>query len=342
MKRFVSMVTGLVGLAALAVSGTAAAQESTLETVQDRGELVCGVNSGLPGFSQPDADGRWQGLDVEFCRAVAAAVLDDPEAVEFVPLTAKERFTALQSGEVDVLSRNTTWTLTRDASLGVNFAGTTYYDGQGFLVKKDLGVDSALELSGATVCVLAGTTTELNLADYFRDNDMEYNPLVLDKSEQTISAFNEGRCDVLTSDQSQLNALRTKLPEPDAAKVLPEVISKEPLGPAVRQGDDQWYDIIKWTLFTLLNAEELGVNSDNVDEMQDEDNPSIARLLGTSGDMGEKLGLADDFGTRIIKHVGNYAEIYKRNVGADSPLGLDRGVNALWTDGGLMYAPPIR
>jgi len=341
MKRIVSMVTGLLALAALTVSGTAAAQE-TLNTVKERGELICGVNNGLPGFSQPDAEGRWQGLDVDFCRAVAAAIFDDPNAVQFVPLTAKERFTALQSGEIDVLSRNTTWTLTRDSSLGVNFAGTTYYDGQGFLVKKALGVDSAKQLSGATVCVLAGTTTELNLADYFRENDMEYNPLVLDKSDQTISAFNAGRCDVLTSDQSQLNALRTKLPDPDAAKVLPEVISKEPLGPAVRQGDDQWYDIIKWTLFTLLNAEELGVNSGNVEEMKDANDPTIQRMLGSSGDMGDKLGLPADFGARIISHVGNYAEIYRRNVGADSPLGLERGVNALWTDGGLMYAPPIR
>ncbi len=262
--------------------------------------------------------------------------------MRFIPLTAKERFTALQSGEIDVLSRNTTWTLTRDASLGVNFAGTTYYDGQGFLIKKALGVDSAKQLSGATVCVLAGTTTELNLADYFRRNDMEYNPLVLENSDQTISAFNAGRCDVLTSDQSQLNALRIKLPDPSAAKVLPEVISKEPLGPAVRQGDDQWYDVIKWTLFTLINAEELGVNSDNVADMQDAENPTIQRMLGSSGDMGEKLGLPADFGTRIIEHVGNYGEIYRRNVGSDSPLELERGMNALWTDGGLMYAPPIR
>ncbi|HSH41784.1 MAG TPA: amino acid ABC transporter substrate-binding protein [Arenicellales bacterium] len=341
MRRILSMATGLLALAVLAVPGTAAAQ-ATLDTVKERGELICGVNSGLPGFSQPDADGRWQGLDVDFCRGVAAAIFDDPNAVQFVPLTAKERFTALQSGEIDVLSRNTTWTLTRDASLGVNFAGTTYYDGQGFLVKTDLGVDSAEQLGGATVCVLAGTTTELNLADYFRENDMEYNPLVLDKSDQTISAFNEGRCDVLTSDQSQLNALRTKLPDPSSAKVLPEVISKEPLGPAVRQGDDQWYDIIKWTLFTLLNAEELGVHSGNVEEMKQSDDPSIQRMLGTSGDMGEKLGLPADFGARIVSHVGNYAEIYRRNVGADSPLELERGVNALWTDGGLMYAPPIR
>lgn len=342
MKRLISVVSTLAAVAGLAVAGTAAAQDGTLDTVEERGQLICGVNNGLPGFSQPDADGRWQGLDVDFCRAVAAAIFDDPEKVQFVPLTAKERFTALQSGEIDVLSRNTTWTLTRDSSLGVNFAGTSYYDGQGFLVKNELGVDSAEQLSGATVCVLAGTTTELNLADYFRKNGMDYNPLVLDKSDQTISAFNAGRCDVLTSDQSQLNALRTKLPDPGAAKVLPEVISKEPLGPAVRQGDDQWYDIIKWTLFTLLNAEELEVSSDNVEDMQNSDNPSIQRMLGTSGDMGEKLGLADDFGTRIITHVGNYAEIYDRNVGADSPLGLERGVNALWTDGGLMYAPPVR
>lgn len=345
MKRLLSVITSVGAAAAFALAGPVAADshdDGTLATVKDRGHLLCGVNSGLPGFSAPDSEGRWSGLDVDFCRAVAAAIFDDPEKVQFVPLTAKERFTALQSGEIDVLSRNTTWTLTRDASLGVNFAGTMYYDGQGFLINKDLGVDSATELGGATVCVLAGTTTELNLADYFRKNDMEYNPLVLEKSDQTISAFNSGRCDVLTSDQSQLNALRTKLPDPSAAKVLPEVISKEPLGPAVRQGDDQWYDIIKWTLFTLLNAEELGINSENVAEMKESDNPSIQRLLGTSGDMGEKLGLAADFGSRIIGKVGNYAEIYRRNVGADSPLELERGVNALWTDGGLMYAPPMR
>ncbi|MFO7527745.1 MAG: amino acid ABC transporter substrate-binding protein [Marinobacter sp.] len=331
--------------AALVIGTFASSQAlaaSTLDTIKDRGHLQCGVTSGLPGFSQPDENGNWTGIDVDTCRAVAAAVLGDGKAVEFTPLTAKERFTALQSGEIDMLSRNTTWTLTRDASLGLNFAGVNYYDGQGFLINKGVGVDDASQLSGATICIQAGTTTELNLSDYFRAKGMEFKPIVFDTSEQTVQGFSAGRCDVLTSDRSQLAALRSKLADPSSAKILPDTISKEPLGPVVRQGDDQWFNIVKWVLSVQINAEELGVTQANVDDMLKSDNPNIQRLLGTDGDMGTKLGLQDDFGYEVIKNVGNYGEMYARNVGPDTPLGLDRGINALWTDGGIMYAPPVR
>ncbi|MBB4285271.1 amino acid ABC transporter substrate-binding protein [Roseospira goensis] len=340
MKRIAAALA--TGVATLALSSTAALADETLDAVTERGELVCGVSTGLPGFSNPDDSGNWTGIDVDVCRAVAAAVLGDADAVKFVPLTAKERFTALQSGEIDVLSRNTTWTLTRDTSLGLNFTGTNYYDGQGFLVKKDLGVTSATELDGASVCIQSGTTTELNLADYFRFQGMEYSPVVFDTSDQTVQGFASGRCDVLTSDQSQLYALRTKLDNPDSAVVLPEVISKEPLGPVVRQGDDQWFNIVKWTLFAQINAEELGITSENLDEMMESDNPSIKRLVGTEGDMGEKLGLSSDWAAKIVAQVGNYGEMFERNVGMDTPLQIERGLNALWTNGGIQYAPPIR
>jgi general L-amino acid transport system substrate-binding protein len=332
----------VAGVATVALTTTAAFADETLDAVKARGELVCGVSTGLPGFSNPDEDGNWSGIDVDVCRAVAAAVLGDADAVKFVPLTAKERFTALQSGEIDMLSRNTTWTHTRDTSLGLNFAGVNYYDGQGFLVKKDLGVESATELDGASVCIQAGTTTELNLADYFRFQGMEYSPVVFDTSDQTVQGFASGRCDVLTSDQSQLYALRTKLDNPDSAMVLPEVISKEPLGPVVRQGDDQWFNIVKWSLFAQINAEELGVTSENLEEMMGSDNPSIQRLVGTDGDMGEKLGLSADWAANIVAQVGNYGEMFERNVGMDTPLAISRGLNALWTNGGIQYAPPIR
>lgn len=325
-----------------AVTSASAMAATTLENVKKKGHVQCGVTTGLPGFSQPDEKGNWTGLDVDTCRAVAAAVFGDAKAVEFTPLTAKERFTALQSGEIDVLSRNTTWTLTRDASLGLNFTGVNYYDGQGFLVSKDIGVSDAKELDGATVCIQSGTTTELNLSDYFRANGMEFNPIVFDTSEQTVQGFSAGRCDVLTSDRSQLAALRSKLPDPNSAVILPNIISKEPLGPVVRQGDDEWFNIVKWALFVQINAEELGVTSANVDDMKKSDNPNIKRLLGTDGDMGAKLGLAADFGYQIIKQVGNYGEMYNRNVGPGTPLDLERGLNALWTDGGIMYAPPVR
>lgn len=276
-------------------------------------------------------------------RAVAAAVLGDASKVKYVSLTAKERFTALQSGEVDLLSRNTTWTLTRDGSLGLTFAGVNYYDGQGFLVKQSLGVKSAKELDGAAVCIQSGTTTELNLADYFRANGgMKYTPVVFDTSDQTVKGFEAGRCDVLTSDQSQLYALKIKLTKPEEAVVLPEVISKEPLGPAVRQGDDQWFKVVRWSLNAMLNAEEAGVTSANVDEMLKSTNPDIRRLLGLEEPKGTVLGLDDKWAYNIVKQVGNYGESFDRNVGAGSPLKIDRGINALWNKGGLMYAPPIR
>ena len=342
MKNLTAALAGAVAAAALVATATTAHAATTLENVKERGRLVCGVSTGLPGFSQPDSDGNWTGIDVDTCRAVAAAVFGDGDKVQFVPLTAKERFTAVQSGEIDVLVRNTTWTLTRDTSLGLNFTGTNYYDGQGFLVKKDLGVDSARQLSGATVCIQAGTTTELNLADYFRKHGMEYQALVFDTSEQTVQGFSSNRCDVLTSDRSQLAALRSKLENPNSAVILPETISKEPLGPVVRQGDDEWFNVVKWVLFTMVNAEEKGITSGNLGDMMGSEDPGTQRILGTSGDMGEKLGLPADFGAAIVREVGNYGEMYERNVGPDTPLGLSRGVNALWTDGGIMYAPPVR
>ncbi|MFM2476703.1 amino acid ABC transporter substrate-binding protein [Celerinatantimonas sp. MCCC 1A17872] len=330
-----------VAAATLMLSAYANA-DSTLQNVQKKGYVQCGVSAGLPGFSNPDAQGHWQGLDVDVCRAVAAAVLGDASKVKYTPLTAKERFTALQSGEIDMLSRNTTWTLSRDASLGVNFAGVNYYDGQGFLVSKNLGVKSAKELDGAAVCVQSGTTTELNLADYFRSHNMKYTPVVFDTSDQSVKGFEAGRCDVLTSDQSQLYALRIKLSKPENAIVLPEVISKEPLGPVVRQGDDAWFNVVKWSLFAMLDAEELGVSSQNVDEMLKSNNPSVKRLLGVDTDMGKMLGVSNKWAYNIIKQVGNYAEAFKRDVGEDSPLKIKRGLNALWTDGGIQYAPPVR
>lgn len=321
---------------AVAVAG------STLSSVKKKGFVQCGVNTGLPGFSVADNKGRWKGIDVDICRAVAAAALGDADAVKYTPLTAKERFTALQSGEIDILSRNTTWTSNRDAALGIHFVGVTYYDGQGFLVKRDLGVSSARELDGAAVCVLAGTTTELNLADYFRANKMKYQPVVFDNSDQTIAGFEAGRCDVLSSDQSQLYALRIKLKDPDSTVVLPEVISKEPLGPAVAQGDDEWLNLVKWTLFVLINAEEMEVTASNVDAMKGSANPSVKRLLGVSGGAGQGFGLGDDWAYQIIKQLGNYGEIFERNLGQGSPLKIARGLNALWTQGGIQYAPPFR
>lgn len=337
-KTIVSSVLAAAGLLTLG----AQAQAATLDDVRSAGELRCGVSNGLPGFSQPDSSGNWTGLDVDTCRAVAAAVLGDSGAVEFIPLTAAERFTALQSGEIDMLSRNTTWTTTRDASLGLNFTGTNYYDGQGFLVKTALGIDSALELDGAAVCTQAGTTTELNLADYFRANDMSYEAVVFDTSEASAQGFDNNRCDVLTSDTSQLAALRTQLSDPSSAEVLPDIISKEPLGPVVRQGDDEWFNVVKWVLFGQINAEEYGITSSNVDSMLSSDNPSVQRIVGTDGNMGEILGLSDDFMVDVVSQVGNYEEMFERNVGPNTPIGLQRGTNALWTDGGILYAPPFR
>lgn len=332
----------LTSAAALTLGATSVASAETLENTRESGAVQCGVSDGLPGFSAPNDQGEWQGLDVDVCRAVAAAVFGDAEAVRYISLNAVERFTALQSGEVDVLSRNTTWTTTRDTTLGLNFTGVTFYDGIGFLIDRDIGVSSALELDGAAICIQSGTTTELNVADYFRANEMTFDPIVFDTSEQTVGGFEAGRCDVLTSDTSQLAALRIQLAEPDQAMILPEIISKEPLGPVVRQGDDVWFNIVKWSLFAMLNAEEMGITSENVDEMLDSSNPDVARLLGQDGNYGEGMGLSPDWAYQIISQVGNYGESYDRNVGMDSPLEIERGVNALWTEGGLHYAPPIR
>ncbi len=331
-----------VSTIAAVLLATAPVSAATLDEVKSRGSLKCGVDGGLPGFSAPNDQGEMTGIDADVCYAVAAAIFGDKSKVTFTNLTAKERFTALSSGEIDMLSRNTTHTLTRDATLGINFTYYNYIDGQGFLIKNALGVKSAKELSGATVCVQAGTTTELNLADYFRANGMEFKPVVYDTSVQTREGFDGGACDVLTSDKSQLAAIRTELKEPDGATILPETISKEPLGPAVRQGDDQWANIVRWTLYAVINADELGVSSANVDEMKEKsDNPNIKRLLGTEDKMGENLGLSNDWAYNAIKAVGNYDEMYTRNV---APLGLERegSVNALWTKGGVLYAPPVR
>ena len=320
----------------------AASAATTLELVRDKGYVSCGVNTGLPGFASPDEKGNWSGMDVDVCRGVAAAALGDAKKVKFIPLTAKERFTALQSGEIDMLSRNTTWTLTRDATLGLNFAGVSYYDGQGFMVSKDLGVTSAKQLDGAAVCIQSGTTTELNLADYFRINGMKYEPVVFDTSDGTAKGFDAGRCDVLTSDQSQLYALRLRLSKPDKAVVLPEIISKEPLGPLVRQGDDQWFNIVKWTLASMINAEELGLTSTGIEGQKSSTNPGIKRFLGQDGPKGKGMDLADDWAYQVVKQVGNYGEVFEHNIGESSPLKIERGLNALWSDGGILYAPPFR
>src|ERR1700752_2025572 len=314
----------------------------TLKTVKDRGMLSCGVSQGLPGFSSPDDKGNWTGLDVDICRAIAAAIFNDPSKIKFVPLSAKDRFTALQSGEIDVLSRNTTWTISRDTSLGANFTGVTYYDGQGFLVKKSLKVKSALELNSASVCVQTGTTTEQNLADYFKGNNMKYEVIAFAGADETVKAYESGRCDVFTTDVSQLYAQRLKLANPNDHVVLPEVISKEPLGPMVRHGDDQWFDIVKWTLFAMVNAEELGVTQKNVDEMAKSDKPELKRAFGTDGNLGEQLGLTKDWLSRIVEAAGHYGESLERNPGSGSTPGIARGLNQLWNKGGIQYAPPIR
>jgi general L-amino acid transport system substrate-binding protein len=339
MKR---VFTTLAIAAALGLSVQAASAQATLNTVKQRGVLQCGSNTGLAGFGLPDAQGNWTGLDVEFCRAIAAAIFNDPTKVKFIPLTAKDRFTALQSGEVDVLSRNTTWTSSRDTQLGLNFAAVNYFDGQGFLARKALKVNSALELNDAAICVQQGTTTELNLADYFRANKMKLKTVTFASSDEAVKAYDAGRCDAFTTDASGLYAERLRLVNPNDHIVLPEVISKEPLGPVVRHGDDQWFDIVKWTHFAMVGAEELGVTKANVDDMKKSDNPDIKRLLGTEGKHGEALGLSNDWAYQIIKHVGNYGESFERTVGQGSPLKIARGLNGQWTKGGLQYAPPIR
>jgi len=338
MKR-VSLVVSLALAAGLSAQ---AASAQTLKTVKDRGMLSCGVSQGLPGFSTPDDKGNWTGLDVDICRAIAAAIFNDASKIKFVPLSAKDRFTALQSGEIDVLSRNTTWTLSRDTSLGANFTGVTYYDGQGFLVKKSLKVNSALELNSASVCVQTGTTTEQNLADYFKGNNMKYEVIAFGTADETVKAYESGRCDVFTSDVSQLYAERLKVANPADHVVLPEVISKEPLGPMVRHGDDQWFDIVKWTLFAMVGAEELGITQKNADEMAKSEKPELKRAFGTDGNLGEQLGLTKDWLSRIVKATGNYGESFERNVGSGSKLQISRGLNNLWNKGGIQYSPPIR
>ncbi|WP_341704584.1 amino acid ABC transporter substrate-binding protein [Ferrovibrio sp.] len=316
---------------------------ATFDAVKAKGFVQCGVNTGLGGFAAPDSKGEWKGLDVDVCRAVAAAMFGDATKVKYTPLTAQQRFTALQSGEIDVLVRNTTQTLTRDASLGLIGAGVNYYDGQGFMVKKSLGVKSAKELNGATVCVQPGTTTELNLADYFRAQKMEFKPVVIEKLDEVVAAYAAGRCDVYTTDASGLAATRaTQLQNPDDHIILPEIISKEPLGPMVRQGDDQWLVLVRWALLGMVEAEELGVTSKNVDEMLKSDNPNVKRLLGVTPGMGKNLGVDEKWAYSIVKQVGNYGEIFEANVGVKTPLKLARGQNALWTNGGLMYAWPVR
>jgi general L-amino acid transport system substrate-binding protein len=338
MKR---AVTKLALAAAIAFTASAASAQ-TLKTIQARGVLNCGANGTLGGFGLPDAQGNWTGLDVDYCRALAAAIFNDVSKVKFVALTAKDRFTALQSGDVDVLVRNTTWTSSRDTSLGLNFTGVNYYDGQGFMVRKALKVNSALELNDAAVCVQQGTTTELNLADYFRANKMKLKTVTFASSDEAIKAYDSGRCDAFTTDASGLYAERLRLAKADDHIVLPEIISKEPLGPSVRHGDDQWMDIVKWTHYAMLTAEELGITKATVDEAMKSANPDVKRLLGTEGNYGEQLGLKKDWAYQIIKLVGNYGEVFEKNVGQGSPLKIARGVNALWTKGGLQYAPPIR
>jgi general L-amino acid transport system substrate-binding protein len=336
MKRIITMV----GVACALGSFTVPAAAQTLKTVKDRGSLICGVSQGIPGFSNPDDKGAWTGLDVDFCRAVAAAIFNDPSKVKFTPLSAKDRFEPLKTAEIDILSRNTTWTLSRDALF--NFVGVTYYDGQGFLIRKALKVNSALELNGASLCTQTGTTTELNLADYFRANNMKYEVVAFGTADETLKAYETGRCDVFTTDVSQLYAEKLKLANPNDHVILPEIISKEPLGPLVRHGDDQWFDVVKWVHFAMLNAEELGVSSKNLEDALKSNMPEVRRLLGLEGAFGEQLGLTKDWVVRIVRHVGNYGETYDRNIGTGSKLGISRGLNRLWTKGGIQYAPPIR
>lgn len=349
-KRISTRPAGCVGklmrapLAAAVMLFTASAFAGpTLDAVRANGFVRCGVNESLPGFSHPDDKGNWSGLDVDFCRAIAAAVFNDPRKVKFTPSSAKERFTLLQSREVDLLSRNTTWTFVRDNALGFDFAGVTFYDGQGFMVPRRSNVTSARQLNGASVCLLTGTTTELNLADYFRTHRMSYDPVVFEGPDEAVAAYDAGRCDAFTTDRSGLAAQRVRLSRPADHVVLPDVISKEPLGPVVRHGDNHWGDLVRWTLNAMILAEEKGLTSANVDQIkQTTKDPELRRFLGLEGDLGQKLDLSNDWAYQIIKRVGNYGEVYARNVGPDTPLKLERGLNRLWTEGGILYAPPFR
>ncbi len=331
-----------LGIAAFAFA-VAAQAGPTFDAVKERGYVQCGFNTALAGFSAPDSKGEWQGLDVDLCRGIAAAMFGDASKFKATPLNTQQRFTALQSGEVDVLTRNTTVTLTRDTTLGLMGVGVNFYDGQGLMVRKDLGIESAKELDGATVCVQPGTTTELNLADWFRANNLSFKPVVIEKYEEVVRAFATGRCDAFTTDKSQLASTRmSQLDNPDDYIILPETLSKEPLGPMVRQGDDQWHNLVRWVLHVMIEAEEYGITSENVDEMLNSSNPAVQRILGVTPGMGKNLGVDDKWAYNIIKQVGNYGESFERNIGQNSPMKLDRGLNALWLDGGLMYGWPVR
>lgn len=342
MKRFklsctAMAITAIVGFSQLTFAG------QTLDAIQKKGFIQCGVSDGLPGFSYVDSKGVYKGIDVDVCHALAAAVFGDSNKVKFSPLNGKERLTALQSGEIDVLSRNTTWTSSRDGALGILFTAVTYYDGQGFLINKKLGVKSAKELDGSTICIQGGSTAELNVTDYFRANGMKYIPITFDTMEESIKSLEAGRCDILTTDKSQLASLRIKTATPQDYVLLPEVISKEPLSPAVRRGDDDWFNIVRWTVYAMLNAEEAGITSQNVEtEAKTTKNPDVARLLGLDGQYGKDLKLPKDWVVQIVKQVGNYGEVFEKNVGKSTPLAFDRGLNALWNQGGIQYAPPVR
>jgi general L-amino acid transport system substrate-binding protein len=346
MFKYVKQLTSLVAMVAVLFAFTtetmAAKKSKTLKNTQKKGFVRCGVSQGLPGFSNADAAGNWTGVDVDVCRAVAAAVLGDANKVKFTPLSAKERFTALTSGEIDILSRNTTWTLSRDADIGLTFVGVNFYDGQGFMVRKDSGITSTSQFkNGISACTNIGTTTELNMRDFFNSKGISYEPVAFEKADEVVAAYDSGRCDTYTTDKSGLAAQRTKMTNPDDHIVLPETISKEPLGPVVRQGDAVWEDIVRWSLNVMIEAEEYGITSSNADMMKTSDNPQIKRLVGSEGEMGAAFGLDNDWSLRIIKQVGNYGESYKRNI-ADTGILPDRGPNQLWTKGGILYVPPAR
>ncbi|MGB8488349.1 MAG: amino acid ABC transporter substrate-binding protein [Xanthobacteraceae bacterium] len=335
-------ILGTIGLAAFVAAAVQPATAQTLDVIRDRGKLICGINPDLPGFAARDQEGAWRGFDVDFCRAVAAAIFNDAGKVEFKALSNAERLTALKNSDIDLLSRNTTWTMARETALGINFAAVTYYDGQGFLVRSSLKAESALELGGKSICVQTGTTTEANLADYFRGKKLTYQLNAFPSADEALAAYNDGRCDAFTTDTSALFAERLKLAKPDEHVILPDIISKEPLSPAVRQGDDRWFKIVQWTHFVMLNAEELGVTSKTIEQAMNSDNPEIRRLVGLDGSAGTDIGLSSDWAARIIRLVGNYDEVFERNVGTGSKLGIPRGINQLWTHGGIQYAPPIR
>ena len=335
-------ILGTIGLAAFVAAAVQPATAQTLDVIRDRGKLICGINPDLPGFAARDQEGAWRGFDVDFCRAVAAAIFNDAGKVEFKALSNAERLTALKNSDIDLLSRNTTWTMARETALGINFAAVTYYDGQGFLVRSSLKAESALQLGGKSICVQTGTTTEANLADYFRGKKLTYQLNAFPSADEALAAYNDGRCDAFTTDTSALFAERLKLAKPDEHVILPDIISKEPLSPAVRQGDDRWFKIVQWTHFVMLNAEELGVTSKTIEQAMNSDNPEIRRLVGLDGSAGTDIGLASDWAARIIRLVGNYDEVFERNVGTGSKLGIPRGINQLWTHGGIQYAPPIR